>query len=113
MEFDFNTFQKAVRRIYEKSPYTIDEVLQVFREYFKAYEEFIGRAHPRISVPQIRRIIDAMPYNGGGGSYDISADEYPEIITQHFLTEYYDCDYNINHFFSGRIRELRMEELYR
>ena len=62
MQFDFSKFQKAVTRIYDKSPYTLGEVLFVFKEYFKAYEEFIGRAHPRISVTQIRNIIEKMPY---------------------------------------------------
>ena len=115
MQFDFSKFQKAVTRIYDKSPYTLGEVLFVFKEYFKAYEEFVGRAHPRISVTQIRNIIEKMPYicEPYSGIVDISPEYYTDIITQHFLTEYFGCDYNINHFFSGRIRELRLEEVGR
>ena len=35
---------------------------------------------------------------------------HPPMIDQHFQTRYRRCDYNINHFFSGRIRELRFYE---
>ena len=89
--------------VYKESEYTVDEVLFVFYEYFKAYEDFLGSAHPPIRVGQIKNIIDAMP--------DFDPLTYPELIAQHFLTEYKDCDYNINHFFSGQIRELRQCEI--
>lgn len=42
---------------------------------------------------------------------DIFPSVYPYIIQLHFKTKYRNCDYNINHFFSGRIRELRCYEL--
>lgn len=32
--------------VYKESEYTVDEVLFVFYEYFKAYEDFLGYAHP-------------------------------------------------------------------
>lgn len=35
------------------------------------------------------------------------------MIDAYFETEFYDCNYRINHFFSGQIRELRFyEEIY-
>lgn len=41
---------------------------------------------------------------------DISPDAYYAMIDQHFATKYKNCDYNINHFFSGKVRELRFYE---
>ena len=41
---------------------------------------------------------------------DIDPDCYEDMIDRHFRTRYRNCDYNINHFFSGRIRELRFYE---
>ena len=41
---------------------------------------------------------------------NIEPDAYPLLIQLHFKTSYRRCDYNINHFFSGRIRELRLYE---
>lgn len=73
--------------VYKESEYTVDEVLFVFYEYFKAYEDFLGYAHPPIRVGQIKNIIDAMP--------DFDPLTYPELIAQHFLTEY-------NNYFAQR-----------
>ena len=41
---------------------------------------------------------------------DIDPDCYEDMIDKHFRTRYRNCDYNINHFFSGRIRVLRFYE---
>lgn len=92
----------------------MEEVLAVFRYYFQRYEEETGRPHPNICQEQIRRIIRLMPYlsldDVGAYHATIEPEEYGYIIHQHFKTRYRHCDYNINHFFSGRIRELRWYE---
>ena len=89
-------------------------VIGVFQYYFTCYEQRFGEPHPNIRMDQIRRIISAMPYvnrDDIGGYYpDIDYDTYPFIIDRHFRTNYRNCDYNINHFFSGKIRELRLHE---
>jgi len=119
MQFDFDTFSKAVKMVYREGAYTLDDVLSVFGEYFAAYEEFIGAVHPMLKVGQIKHIMAAMPYltkdYQSAAPRDIEPDCYPDLIAQHFLTEYKGrdgngCDYNINHFFSGSIRELRYYE---
>ena len=73
--------------------------------------------HPPIKASQIVRICQDMPYISrecSGGRYaDIEPEDYPVLIDKYFATRYRGCDRNINHFFSGRIRELKFyEELY-
>ena len=97
--------------------YTPDEVLAVFEYYFQKYEDTFGEVHPSIRTEQIQRIIEAMPYIDGDGDSsaggDVAAEDYETLIDKHFQTQYRNCDYNINHFFSGDIRLLRFyEELY-
>ena len=98
------------------SAYSLEEVLQVFHYYFETYEMIFDTAHPMISIDQIARIIDRMPMVLDGdyesrSMIDISPEDYEAIIDQHFVTKYKrGCDYNINHFFSGQIRDLRYYE---
>lgn len=115
MLFDFDTFSQLVSKVYEENPYTVDQVLWVFKYYFWCYEIKFKRPHPHIRMEQIRRIVQIMPYvhRDDIGNYvaDIELEQYQEIIYQHFKTKYRNCDYNINHFFSGQIRELRLYEV--
>lgn len=117
MTFDFEKFARITASVYPVSPYTLEEALSVFHCDFEKYEEYTGRPHPPIKASQIVRICQDMPYltqEYKGGSYaDIDAEAYPVLIDKYFATKYRNCDRNINHFFSGRIRELRFyEELY-
>ena len=63
---------------------------------------------------EVERIIREMPYidetDKLNSTMDIDPDCYEDMIDKHFRTRYRNCDYNINHFFSGRIRELRFYE---
>lgn len=89
--------------------FSIDEIMDVFDCYFMAYARAFLKTHPHLKLEQIERIIKKMPYIGG-----MVAEPYwyCDLIDQHFKTGYGKCDYNINHFFSGRIRELRYYEVY-
>ena len=117
MVFDFQTISafatKAYRELGENS-YTLEEVLSVFRCYFEQYERYMGEPHPHIRLDQIKHIIHVMPYMdkefASGADPDLEPDCYPILIDQHFQTAYKNCDYRINHFFSGAIRELRFYE---
>ena len=115
MLFDFETFTRIVRRVYPHgNAYSLQQALSVFYAYFQRYEQRTGRAHPHIRGEQIRAIVEKMPYLDGesmpGRSIELAPEDYPALIEQHFQTEYRHCDWNINHFFSGRIRELRFYE---
>lgn len=89
----------------------------VFKYYFERYEQEFCLPHPRIRMQQIRDIVERMPYvdQNDFGAYlaDVEFEDYKDIIDQHFKTQYRNCDYNINHFFNGRIRELRYHEIMR
>lgn len=118
MLFDFEKFSSLVAAVYRNCevPYSLPDVLRVFCCYFATYEWRIGHPHPPIKATQIRRIIQEMPWahpeNKGCYGSDIDPETYFEIIPLHFKTKYRNCDYNINHFFSGRVRELRWLEIY-
>ena len=100
MLFDFDKFADITASVFPGGPYTLDEALGVFQYYFCA--------------SQIVRIIRDMPWieqaDRGSAYADIPPESYLPMIDQHFQTRYCRCDYNINHFFSGRIRELRFYE---
>lgn len=115
MQFDFERFSRIAARVYQQgNPYSLEECLSVFRLYFQEYEDCTGRPHPPIRAEQIARIMQAMPwvFQEDKGSYfrDTEPEDYAYLINLHFKTKYRRCDYNINHFFSGRIRELRAYE---
>ncbi len=113
MEFDFSRFSEIASSVYrEGNPYTLDECLVVFRQYLQAYEKHMGHPHPPIKREQINRMMLVMPAEGWyiPNCLEIAPEEYENIINLHFKTKYRRCDYNINHFFSGRIRELRRHE---
>lgn len=101
-----------IRLAYNKSSshdFSLNEVIDVFDYYFKVYTKVFLKIHPHLKLKQIERIIKEMPYIDG-----ILAESnwYFDLIDQHFKTDYGRCDYNINHFFSGRIRELRFYEVF-
>ena len=118
MLFDFGRFTTSVKLAYRRcngSSYSLDDVLRVFLYYFETYELVMNKAHPTLTIEQIANIIDKMPFvldeeHEKRGMIDISSDEYRAMIDQHFITKYRNCDYNINHFFSGRIRDMRYYE---
>lgn len=117
MIFDFNRFADITASVYPGGAYSLEDVLSVFRYYFERYEEHTGKPHPPIKADQIVRICQIMPYlcaeNEGNCCEDVSPLDYPALIDRYFATKYRNCDRNINHFFSGRIRELKFyEELY-
>lgn len=116
MQFNFNLFSAIAAPAYpEDCPYTLEQCLNVFRLYFEAFEDHMGRPHPPIRREQITRIMQEMPCiemeDRGGSLEPLDPEDYPLLIEQHFKTQYQRCDYNINHFFSGRIRELRLYEV--
>lgn len=81
----------------------------VFIIYYNAYKKHMGQEHPNLKQSQIERIIRAMP---GDGKNCFNIVDYYRMIQKHFNTQYSaNCDYNINHFFSGKIRTHRFNEI--
>lgn len=111
MIFDFDSFTRTVKLAYRRcggSSYTLPEVLQVFRYYFETYELIFEQPHPFINVSQTAGIIEKMPCTRNG--IPLAPEAYEAMIDQHFSTNYQHCDFNVNHFFSGDIRENRYYE---
>jgi hypothetical protein len=117
--FDFQTFSRLVAYNLPEDGFNLEDTLKVFRYYFECYEQRFGRPHPNIRVSQIVGMAKKMPSvtiedRGRYGSVEnLTVGEYIGegcMIDRHFQTQYRNCDYNINHFFSGRVRELRWLE---
>lgn len=91
--------------------YNEEEAYGVFDYYFKAYRNRFGEDHPNLRKAQVKRIVERMPevfrYTVGVSSISIDPETYEYMIEAYLDTEFAGCvDYNINHFFSGQIREL-------
>lgn len=107
-DFDYGIFSEMVSEVYselDNHPYTLTEVLEVFRHFFTKHYEYIGN-HPPVRKAQIIRFVDAMPYLTAytGGINVIDPEEYTAIIDTYFESKFKYCNYRINHFFSGKIR---------
>lgn len=113
MTFDFDKFQQIAEKVYPGGPYTFAESMAVFRYFFAGYEAFTGEPHPPISAAQIARICGLMPFwdQTPAGVSVFEPEDYPPMIDRYFATPFRNCDYRINHFFSGKIRELRFYEV--
>ena len=116
-DFDFSIFSDMVSAIYsdfDDHPYTLKEVLEIFQYFFTKHYEYIGN-HPPVSKAQIIRFLDAMPYLTAytGGINVIDPLEYPDIIDEYFESDFKNCNYRINHFFSGKIRLITKKKVER
>lgn len=117
MFFDFKLFESDVKRIYsgyEQCSLELNEVVLIFKYYFEKFEKVMSVPHPRVNQNALIKILNELPYVYDE-KYDfyveLTLNDYIEIIDKHFATRYRFCDYNIIHFFSGRIRLLRFYEL--
>ncbi len=113
---DLRIFDSMVKREYKESdPWELEDYLYVFHYYFRVYEQCFGRPHPHIKREQIRNIMDSMPCINCESRYDTEEDLTPEdygpMIDRYFQLNWEGSDYNVNHFFSGQIREMRFYEV--
>ena len=116
----FPVFSKLVSEEYKKVnyageyPYSLDEVLHVFKTFFDTYEQHTGEQHPAIKRKQIRALIEAMPFcdDDRDGTRDIYPEDYAEMIAMYFQTKFDNCDYRISHFFSGLVRQIKLYEAF-
>ena len=88
--------------IFEDIP---EEISSTIKYYLETYESYMHKPHPRLKDQQWERIVRLIligeddPHN----HLDLNYENMIKIIDQHFVTEYSNCDYNINHFVSGKI----------
>ena len=115
MKFNIQKFTKILEYIFPDDPglFSLEDTMKIFKYYFEAYEKYTGKSHPPINRQQIEKIICDMPIIFDyecDRSLDLYPDDYEAMIDKYFETDYGNCDYNINHFFSGRIREIKYFE---
>lgn len=115
MIFNFEKFKRIAVKAYRKvdNPiFDLEEVLIIFEWYFYRYEQMRREPHPPIRTEQVERLIEEMPYCEGmsGDLLELYPEDYAAMIEQYFKTRYRNCDYNINHFFSGQIRSIKLYE---
>lgn len=109
---DFALFTNIVDAVYPGLYYSKEDCLYVFKAFFDAYKAWRGEDHPPLKDDQIKKLMVSMQYLDGhsDGYPDIDPFMYPDLIDRYFSTPMQNCDYRINHFFSGRIREMRLKE---
>lgn len=112
---DYNIFDRLVVSVYhEGDDWPLEGYLFVFHKYFDTYEKSFQEPHPHISKANIRKLMDKMPYLSCESRYDtdehLAPEAYGPMIEQYFKIDWQNSDYNINHFFSGQIREMRFYE---
>lgn len=125
MKFDMERFARIAQIAYVRASarcggiaYKFQETLDVFGYYFLTYEFIFNRVHPMLSIDQTADIIEKMPRvsvlndDGTETVIDVYPNSYRRMIEQHFTAAYRNCNYNINHFFSGKIRANRFREIF-
>lgn len=107
LKFDFSTFENILYSVLpdEMSITRKIEICFIFQYFFHRYEIERGEIHPNITAAQIRRAVERLE------ELPIPTLEYPFVIDKYFSTMYQNCDYRINHFLSGRIREIKYNEV--
>ncbi len=115
MTFNFNIFADITKSVYPLATtrYSLEEVLSVFRYFFREYKNRTGQDHPPINRDNILRLINVMDTAGegkNGNTVELDPDHYPPIIDLYFSTTFDNCNYRINHFFSGQVRLFRYYE---
>lgn len=106
--FPFNHFQ--VKHLIEARKNKID-IRKNTEYYIKKYRETRGQEHPALTLEQWTRVFDNITgYTEQYYDSDLVGEAFEKVADQHFKTNYKNCDYNILHFISGKIRENRAFE---
>lgn len=107
---NLDIFRKQLIKAYNQAQcnYCIEDVFYIFVTYFEYYSAYTKHTHPPIKTGYVIKIIDSMSICG---DIELNPETYPLLIECYFQTAFKNCDRNICHFFSGKIRELRYYEL--
>ncbi|MCM3405924.1 hypothetical protein [Cytobacillus oceanisediminis] len=101
--------RQSVSFKYYKNKYSIRlDAIECIEYYLELYKYHREMDHPRLKEDQWHSVVeDLFDVNG----VDVDDTSLMDMIDKHFETKYRNCDYNILHFMSGNIRELRMYEV--
>lgn len=93
--------------------FDVEDATSIFRHYLSTYKLTMGYAHPPVSLRQVTDYCAKLPYIPNpetGEAIEITPDYYIHMIDQYFCVDFPDCNYNMQHFFSGNIRYYRYLE---
>lgn len=85
---------------------SVSKALKVIALYFKVYKSRLGEDHPPLSQVNLREVVERLE---SWDPFDQELD-WLAIIEKHFETDYYSCDWNINHFANEGILQNRFFE---
>lgn len=97
----------------QKTPYTAEELTEVFDLYFRKFRLYTGREHPEPKNGKLYTLAKVLPYYGAetndprlmtGAACEILPEQYSRIMDNYFASKYRGCNYHIDHFFAGQIR---------
>lgn len=95
------------------TPYTGEEIAQVFNTFFRKFRQYTGREHPEMSKEQMKSIAIKMPVYSpytqneeirAGRACEILPEQYSRIMDNYFNSRYRECNYHMHHFMAGAIR---------
>lgn len=111
---EYERFSRICAQIYKTvdTRFSFEECMKVFDLYFTCYRDFMGEEHPIPSYRQIVAIMEKMPFADEEHRIPLEVEQYEVLIPAYFLIDFPNCDHNISHFFSGKIRENRYYETY-
>ena len=112
--FSFEYFKMLLKKAYEDSntDMSYEDTEAIFNYYFTTYEKTFNKPHKNLRLETIKNIIQRLSYceRFYNKEFDLDLESYKIMIDKHFKTQYYNCDYSINHFMSGDIRVNRFYE---
>lgn len=114
MERDqFERICSHIYKLVDTKHFRFEDCMKVFVMYFDAYRDFTGNdGHIIPGYAQIAAIMEKMPFADVGKEIPLFPCHYEKLIPAYFLIYFPNCDRNIMHFFSGKIREYRYYEIY-
>lgn len=110
MPFNSSILEKQIVKSCCKQGITdCSDYITIIEYYYSMYMATFHKEHPRLSSPAMDSIIEAI-YSGTELVDGTDPNMYKALISQHFKTQYNNCDYNICHFMSEGIRNNRFYE---
>lgn len=110
MPFNSSILEKQIIKSCHKQGITEhSDYITIIEYYYSMYMAIFHKEHPRLSSSAMDSVIEAI-YSGSELVDGTDPDMYKALISQHFKTQYDNCDYNICHFMSKGIRNNRFYE---
>lgn len=113
VDFSYKILEKQIKKCsvkYEMSENAITELTRVVFYYFDKYDRVFNEKHPNLSNKALNGVIQKYTEGSNVVYGYMEAETYFDLIDKHFKTEYYNCDYNICHFFTDGVLDNRAYE---